>query len=604
MFFLLVNRSIHELVVVLGGVAMRVFLDLGWFFIQEKKPYISGVFLLMLVALLQLVPPRVIGIIADHIKEGTMTKSILAEWMVVLIVVGLAMYVLRYYWRIMIFGSSLKLSKILRNRLYQHFTEMSPAFYQKSRVGDLMAHATNDLQAIQQTAGAGVLTLVDSVSTGGFVILAMAFTISWKLTLICLIPMPIMALLTSWFGTMLHRTFHKAQEAFSSLNDKTQESITGIKVIKTFGQEQEDIEDFRKQSEDVVQKNIVVAKIDSLYDPTISILAGLSFFLSIAFGAKYVLDGELTIGQLISFTTYLGLLIWPMLAFGWLFNIVERGRASYDRVSVLLSEKVDISNNENAQDIVPYGDIHYEIAEFTYPGDSKPMIKDTSFILKTGETLGIVGKTGSGKTTLLKLLIREFEGYQGEILFGGKALQDYKLEKLREAIGYVPQEHFLFSVTVAENIAFANPTASIKEVEKAAKLANIHQDILQFTDGYQTVVGERGVSLSGGQKQRISIARALLKNPEVLILDDSLSAVDAKTEDSILSALKENREGKTTIITSHRLSAIQHANLILVLNDGKITERGTHEDLMEQGGWYKEMYLHQQLEELVEQGGS
>ncbi len=582
---------------------LKVFLDLGWFFKQEKKAYISGVLILLVVALLQLIPPKVIGIIADHINEGTITKGMLIEWVGVLIVVGLAMYVLRYYWRIMIFGSSVKLSKILRNRLYRHFTKMSTAFYQKSRIGDLMAHATNDLSAIQQTAGAGVLTLVDSLSTGGFVILAMAFTISWKLTLICLIPLPFMAMLTSWFGTMLHRSFHKAQEAFSSLNDKTQESISGIKVIKTFGQEQEDIEDFRKLSEDVVQKNIVVAKIDSLYDPTISIIVGISFFLSITFGAKYVLNGELTIGELIAFTTYLGLLIWPMLAFGWLFNIVERGRASYDRVAALLGEKVEIIDNKGALDVVPAGDIHYRIGEFTYPGESSPILKDVSFSLNQGETLGIVGKTGSGKTTLLKLLIREFEGDQVEILFGGKPLQDYKLEKLREAIGYVPQDHFLFSATVAENIAFTAPTASKKDIERAAKLANIHEDILQFTDGYQTIVGERGVSLSGGQKQRISIARALLMNPEVLVLDDSLSAVDAKTEEDILSALRQNREGKTTIITSHRLSAIQHANQILVLEEGTIIERGSHEELMKVDGWYKKMYLHQQLEELVEHGG-
>ncbi|MGG1398957.1 ABC transporter transmembrane domain-containing protein [Bacillus salipaludis] len=582
---------------------MKVFLDLGWFFKQEKKSYITGTLLLLFVALLQLVPPKVIGIIADHIKEGTMTTGILIEWVGILVVVALMMYGLRYYWRMMIFGSSVKLSKILRNQLYQRFTNMSPAFYQKRRIGDLMAHATNDLQAIQQTAGAGVLTLVDSLSTGGFVILAMAFTISWKLTLICLIPMPFMAMLTSWFGTMLHRTFHKAQEAFSALNDKTQESITGIKVIKTFGQEKEDIEDFRKQSEDVVQKNIIVAKIDSLYDPTISIIVGISFFLSIVFGAKYVINGELTIGELISFTTYLGLLIWPMLAFGWLFNIVERGRASYDRVSTLLGEPIEIRDSIEALDVVPTGDIKYEISEFAYPGEMEAMLKDISFVLNQGETLGIVGKTGAGKTTLLKLLIREFENDRGDILFGGKSIQEYKLEKLREAIGYVPQDHFLFSATVAENIAFTNPDAPLNEIEAAAALANIHGDILQFTDGYQTVVGERGVSLSGGQKQRISIARALLMNPEVLVLDDSLSAVDAKTEEAILSALRENRAGKTTIITSHRLSAIQHANLILVLDEGKIIERGTHDELMDSDGWYKEMYLHQQLEELVEHGG-
>jgi ATP-binding cassette, subfamily B, multidrug efflux pump len=582
---------------------MKVFLDLKWYFLQEKKAYLTGIFLLIFVALLQLVPPRVIGLVVDQIRNGTLTFVKLVQWIVVLIVAALVMYTLRYYWRIMIFGSAVKLSRLLRNRLYDHFTRMSSAFYQKKRIGDLMAHATNDLQAVQQTAGAGVLTLVDSIATGGFVIIAMAVTISWKLTFIALIPMPFMAILTSWYGTLLHKRFHKAQEAFSSLNDKTQESINGIKVIKTFGQENEDIEDFRRQSGDVVVKNLEVARVDSLFDPTISIIVGISFFLSVGFGARFVLNGELTIGQLISFTTYLGLLIWPMLAFGWLFNIVERGRASYDRISLLLQEKMEISDGPNALSTAPTGEIQYDINTFIYPNETEPVLSDIQFSLQRGATLGIVGKTGSGKTTLLKLLIREFECEEGQIKMGGHQISDYKWENLREAIGYVPQDHFLFSATIAENIAFSNPFAEKEEVEQAASLANIHHDILQFSNGYNTVVGERGVSLSGGQKQRIAIARALMMNPEVLILDDSLSAVDAKTEEAILSALKQNRSGKTTIITSHRLSAIHHANLILVMENGEIVQRGTHDELMKEEGWYKEMYHRQQLEELVELGG-
>jgi ATP-binding cassette, subfamily B, multidrug efflux pump len=582
---------------------MSVFKDLMWYFKVEKKAYLTGIFLLLFVAMLQLVPPRVIGIVVDEITNGTLTAGILGKWIVVLAASGLAMYTLRYYWRIMIFGSAVKLSRLLRNRLYAHFTSMSQSFYQKRRTGDLMAHATNDLSAIQQTAGAGVLTFVDSLATGGFVIIAMAATISWKLTLIALIPMPLMAILTSWYGTMLHQRFHKAQEAFSDLNDKTQESITGIKVIKTFGQEKEDIEDFRKQSEDVVNKNIAVAKVDSLFDPTISIIVGISFFLSIAFGSRFVLNGELTIGQLVAFTSYLGLLIWPMLAFGWFFNIVERGRASYDRVSALLDEKIEIQDKPDSLDVVPQGSIDYNIHSFTYPNDQEPILKDIAFGLGKGQTLGIVGKTGAGKTTLLKLLIREFDLMNGYISIGGRNIQDYKMERLREAIGYVPQDHFLFSATVRENIAFANPSVNHEVIYDAAKIANIHDDILEFTGGYETVVGERGVSLSGGQKQRISIARALVMNPEILILDDSLSAVDAKTEEQILSALKENRKDKTTIITAHRLSAIHHADLIIVLDEGKIAERGTHDQLMEEDGWYRDMYLRQQLEELVEQGG-
>jgi ATP-binding cassette, subfamily B, multidrug efflux pump len=587
----------------IGGRFMSIFKDLMWFFKQEKKAYVTGTLLLMFVALLELVPPKVIGIVIDHIKDETLTTAILGKWMLILLVVAVILYILRYVWRILIFGSSVKLARQLRNELYTHFTKMSPAFYQRKRIGDLMAHATNDLQAIQQTAGSGVLTLVDSLTLGSFVLAAMALTISWKLTLISLIPMPFMAIATKHYGTLLHKRFLKAQEAFSSLNDKVQESISGIKVIKTFGYERDDIESFRKKSDEVVEENMAVARIDALFDPTISLIVGLSFFLAVIFGARMVLDGELTLGQLVSFTTYLGILIWPMLAFGWLFNIVERGRASYDRIRSLLAEKEDIVEKTDAIQTSPTGDITYDLCEFTYPNETTPVLKNIHFTLKRGETLGIVGKTGAGKTTLLKLLIREFDQYDGKIMFGEHDIREYSLQALRSSIGYVPQDHFLFSATVKENIAFACPNASDEDIIKAAEIANIHEDICQFTDGYETIVGERGVSLSGGQKQRISIARALLMNPEVLILDDSLSAVDAKTEERILTALRENRAGKTTIITSHRLSAIQHADLIIVVENGKIVQKGKHDQLVNEKGWYREMYHRQQLESLVEHGG-
>ncbi len=582
---------------------MKVFKDLSWFFRQEWKSYLKGIFLLFLIAFLQLIPPRIVGETADEMSRGELTIGRLFFWLSLLIGTGLILYIFRYYWRIYIFGSSLKLARQLRKQLYDHFTKMSSAFYQRRRIGDLMAHATNDVQAVQQTAGAGILTLVDSILTGGFVILTMALSIDWRLTIISLLPMPIIALMTNIYGAKLHRRFRKAQEAFSDLNDKTLESISGIKVIKTFGQEKEDIEDFRKQSEDVVLKNIAVAKIDALYDPTISGIVGLSLFLSIGVGAKFVLDGAITIGQLISFNTYLGLLIWPMLAFGMLFNILERGRASYDRIQQLLAEPVDIKDAEDAVMQVPSGDIDFHVDKFTYPNDDEPVLKNIHFYLKKGNTLGIVGKTGSGKTTLIKLLLREFEGYDGAISIGGIPINQYQLKAYRQAFGYVPQDQFLFSTTIRENIAFARPDATDEEIMQAAKIADIHNDILHFAEGYDTVVGERGVSLSGGQKQRISIARALVLNPEILILDDSLSAVDANTEEQILAALKENRAGKTTIISSHRLSAIQHADLILVLQDGTIAESGNHEELMARDGWYRKMYYQQQLESLVERGG-
>ncbi|AGT31649.1 multidrug ABC transporter ATP-binding protein [Geobacillus genomosp. 3] len=579
---------------------MSVFRDLFWFFRQEKKAYITGVLLLVIVAFLETIPPKVIGLLVDYMKNGTMTKEVLVRWVAVLAAIAGALYMLRYAWRICIFGSSVKLARQLRNELYSHFTKMAPSFYQRKRIGDLMAHATNDLQAIQQTAGSGILTLVDSVTLGGFVLATMAISISWKLTLISLLPLPIMAWATSRYGTMLHQRFLTAQEAFSSLNDKVQESMSGIRVIKAFGYEEKDVEAFRRQSEDVVAKNVAVAKVDALFDPTIGLLVGLSFFLAVAFGSQMVMAGELTIGELVSFTTYLGLLIWPMLAFGWLFNIVERGRASYDRVRALLAEDDEIKEMPGALAVPPQGNIEYDIRRFAYPGEMKPALADVRFRLERGATLGVVGKTGAGKTTLLRLLLREFDNYDGDIRFDGHDIRRYTLSALRAAIGYVPQDHFLFSASVRDNIAFAKPEAGEEEIVEAAQLAYIHDDILHFPDGYETVIGERGVSLSGGQKQRLSIARALLMDPELLILDDALSAVDAKTEERILTALKQERRGKTTIIAAHRLSAVEHADWILVLDGGRVIQAGTHEDLMAEDGWYREMYRRQQLEALVE----
>lgn len=559
--------------------------------------------MLALVAVLNLIPPKVIGYVIDEIGSRKLTPGSLGKWVGLIVIVAILAYMLRYYWRLMIFGSSNYLAKNLREKLFRHFSKMSPSFYQQRRVGDLMAHATNDISAVQQTAGGGVLTLFDSVTTGGFVIIAMAFTIDWRLTLIALIPMPLMAISTSYYGKLLHLKFRDAQAAFSDLNDKTQESISGIKVIKTFGQQKEDTDDFTRLSNDVVEKNMKVAKIDSLFDPTISLIIGFSFMLSLGFGAKFIHEGTMSIGDLVAFNTYLGLLVWPMLAFGMLFNIMERGSASYDRIEQLLSVPVQIDDKEQAIDTKPNGDILFSVNDFKFPGDEASALYNVHFELKQGQTLGIVGKTGSGKTSILKLLLREFEGFDGVIKFGDHSIDEYKKIKLREAIGYVPQDHFLFSASVYENIAFINPKADKETVERVAKLAHIHVDILRFTEGYDTIVGERGVSLSGGQKQRISIARALMMQPELLILDDSLSAVDAKTEESILKSLKEAREDSTTIITSHRLSAIEHAHLIIVMHEGTIVEKGTHEELMELQGRYYEMYQLQQLEQLVEKGG-
>lgn len=475
-----------------------------------------------------------------------------------------------------------------------------------------MAHVTNDIQAIEITAGMGVLTLFDSVVTGSFVVFSMVMFISWKLTLITLLPMPIMAWVSSYYGTLLHDRFFKAQEAFGDLNDKVQENISGVRVVKAFGQEEAEIESFRKLSDDVVKKNQAVAVVDSLYDPSIMMIVGISFFLAVSFGSYEVVQQRLTLGQLTQFTLYLGQFIWPMLAFGWLFNIMERGRASYDRVRALLEVESEVKDSaieelsleEAVQAIhIPSGEIVFELDRFTYPAQLNPELKNIHFTLREGQTLGVVGKTGSGKTTLFRVLLREFAGVEGDIRIGGVSIRDLPLDTLRKSFGYVPQEHFLFSTTIAENIALGKPDASTSEITQAAKIACIHEDIERFEDKYGTLVGDRGVTLSGGQKQRISIARALLLQPEILILDDSLSAVDAKTEKQILQELKNNRSQKTTLISTHRLSAVEHADLILVLQGGEIIERGTHGQLMEREGWYAGTHRAQQLESLISEGG-
>ncbi|EOH85743.1 ABC transporter ATP-binding protein [Enterococcus villorum] len=581
---------------------MSIFRKLGWFFKQEKKHYIIGVFSLLCVAIVQLVPPKVIGIIIDEIADNHLSMRIMLFWIAVLIVAAILQYLFRYVWRVNIWGSAARLEKELRQRLFTHFTRMDSLFYQKYRTGDLMAHATNDLNAIQNVAGAGILTFADSIISGGMTIVAMVLFVDWRLTLLALIPLPLLAVVSRVLGTKLHDAFRESQEAFSSINDKTQESITGIKVIKTFGQEKEDLEDFEEKIEQAIVKNKRVNFLDALFDPFITLIMGLSYVLTIILGGKYVLDGTITIGQMVSFISYIGMLVWPMFAIGRLFNVLERGNASYDRVNELLHEKTHIVEQLGAIKTPAKGELNVDISAFYYPKEELPALKQIKFAINEGGTLGIVGKTGAGKTTIMKLLMREYDDYKGQIKLGNYSLKEYSLDALLHSIGYVPQDHFLFSMTIQENIRFSNPKLSVEKVEEAASLASINQEIKELPNGYETLVGERGVSLSGGQKQRISIARALIQNPELLILDDALSAVDAKTEEAILKNLKEVRKNKTTIIAAHRLSSVMHADEIIVIDQGQIVERGTHKELLFLGGWYKQMWEKQQLEVKIEKG--
>ncbi|WP_125605778.1 ABC transporter ATP-binding protein [Lapidilactobacillus bayanensis] len=574
---------------------MGIFIKLSWFFKQQKKRYIAGVLFLLLADLAGLIPPRVIGVLADLMNDRQLTLQLLFLWVGLLALAALVQYLSRYGWRNMIWGGAATLERELRTSLFSHFMKMDETFFQRHRTGDLMAHATNDLNAIQNVAGAGILTLFDSILTGGTTIIAMMVFVDWRLTLVALIPMPLLAVSARVLGRRLHQAFGESQAAFSRLNDKTQESISGIKVIKTFDQNQPDVADFEKIINKTVRINRKVYRIDSLFDPTTSIIIGLTYAITIAYGGWLVTTHVITLGQLISFVSYIGALVWPMFAIGRLFNVIERGNASYDRVAELLGEQSLIKERPGAIEALAGSSIDYHVAQFTYPDDQQPALTKIDFDLAAGGTLGLVGRVGAGKTTIIKLLLREFDNYDGTIMIGGKNVKDYTLEGLLSAIGYVPQDNFLFSSSVRDNIRFAAMDKSDLEVQAAAQQGAIHDDIQNFRNQYDTLVGEKGVSLSGGQKQRLAISRALITMPEILILDDALSAVDAKTEMQILENLKQERHNKTTIIASHRLSAVVNASEILVIDDGRVVERGTHEQLLALDGWYAEMWQRQQI---------
>lgn len=583
---------------------MDMFKKLGWFFKQERKSYIYGITMLVLLSVVTAIIPYIIGVIIDRMTMNTITGQELMIWVIILIVTAIVQYIMRYVWRTKIFGTSAKLEKILRERLFNHYVQMDTVFFQKYRTGDLMARATNDLNSIRMVAGGGILTLVDSLSQGLLTLFMMFFAVDWRLTLISIIPIPLLTILIRYVGQKLHFHSNKAQAAFSTMNDKVQESVSGMKVIKTFGEEELDTEDFKTKTKHVVNMNKQVYVIDAAFRPASQIIMGLSTIIGVFYGGFLVANRSISLGMLVAFISYITRLQWPMIAIGQLFNILERGSASYDRILEIMNEKSNIKEDSEALDQSIAGDISIDIDEFTYPDDEDVSLEDVHIHIKQGNTLGIVGRTGSGKSSLFKLLLRDYDQYQGDITLNNNSIKDYKLDRLLANIGYVPQDNFLFSTTVRDNIRFANMEANEDEVYEVAKLTSVHEDILGFSEGYDTLVGERGVALSGGQKQRISMARAMLINPEILILDDSLSAVDAKTEESILNSIKESRSGKTTIISAHRLSSVMHADEIIVMDQGRIIERGTHQQLINNNGWYKEMYDHQQLElNTNEEGG-
>ena len=573
---------------------MSIIQKLWWFFKLEKRRYLVGIVALVLVSVLNLIPPMVMGRVIDAITSGRLTQDELLLHLFYLLLAAFGMYYLRYVWRMYILGTSYRLGQIMRSRLFEHFTKMSPAFYQNYRTGDLMAHATNDINALTRLAGGGVMSAVDASITALVTLLTMLFSISWQMTLVAILPLPFMAYATSRLGRKTHKAFGESQAAFSELNNKVQESVSGIKVTKSFGYQSDELASFQEVNDLTFQKNLQTMKYDSLFDPMVLLFVGSSYALTLLVGAFMVQAGQVTVGNLVTFISYLDMLVWPLMAIGFLFNITQRGKVSYQRIESLLSQESPVKDLESPLDGIENGRLDYAIDRFAFKDEET--LRDIHFSLEKGQTLGLVGQTGSGKTALIKLLLREYDVDQGAIYLNGHDIRAYRLADLRSLMGYVPQDQFLFASSILENICFGNPDLPFSAVEEATKLAQVYQDIQDMPEGFDTVIGEKGVSLSGGQKQRLAMSRAMILNPDILILDDSLSAVDAKTEFAIIDNLKETRKDKTTIITAHRLSAVVHADLILVMQDGRIIERGRYEDLLALDGWYAQTYQSQQLE--------
>ena len=573
---------------------MSIIQKLWWFFKLEKRRYLLGILALILVAVLNLIPPMVMGRVIDAITSGQLPHQDLLLNLFYLLLAAFGMYYLRYVWRMYILGTSYRLGQIMRSRLFEHFTKMSPAFYQTYRTGDLMAHATNDINALTRLAGGGVMSAVDASITALVTLLTMLFSISWQMTLVAILPLPFMAYATSRLGRKTHKAFGESQAAFSELNNKVQESVSGIKVTKSFGYQADELKSFQAVNELTFQKNLQTMKYDSLFDPMVLLFVGSSYVLTLLVGSLMVQKGQITVGNLVTFISYLDMLVWPLMAIGFLFNITQRGKVSYQRIEELLSQESPVQDPEFPLDGIENGRLQYAIDSFAF--ENEETLTNVHFSLEKGQTLGLVGQTGSGKTSLIKLLLREYDVDKGAIYLNGHDIRDYRLTDLRSLMGYVPQDQFLFATSILDNIRFGNPNLPLSAVEEATKLAQVYQDILAMPYGFDTLIGEKGVSLSGGQKQRLAMSRAMILDPDILILDDSLSAVDAKTEYAIIDNLKETRKNKTTIITAHRLSAVVHADLILVLQNGQIIERGRHEDLLALDGWYAQTYQSQQLE--------
>ena len=563
---------------------------------EYRGKYIKGILSLLLADIFQLITPRFLGWGVDGLKSGKFSFKEILLYSLILIFFAILTAIFRYFWRMSIIATSRRIETKIREKYFQHLQKLSINYFNYHKTGELMALATNDLNAIRELLGFGVVMFFDSLFLG-IISLIFLISINFQLTLFLLIPLSLISLSISFFGKVTHKRFKHVQEGFAQLTDKVEETIAGIRVVKAYVQEEGELKKFLQKAEDYLRRNINLVKVWGFMFPSIEFLAYICILIIFYFGGWAVLKGEISLGDFIAFNGYIGLLIWPMIAIGQIVNVFQRGKASLERINEVFDEIPKIKDSKDKVNILKLkGKIVFKNVYFSYPKSKSWILEDISFRILPGEFLGITGPVGSGKTTLVSLIPRLFDISKGEIFIDDIQIKKIPLEVLRKNIGFVPQDSFLFSDTIANNIRFGNPHISNEKIKELIKIVALEEDLKEFPNGLDTIVGERGVTLSGGQKQRICLARALAIDPPILILDDALSAVDVSTEKEILNNLRELRRNKTFIFIAQRVSVIQEADEIIVIKEGKIIERGTHKELIKIGGLYASLYEKQRLE--------